>query len=546
MLFYKKSSVRKACCLALSFSLAFSTLLIKNVKANNINSTYDINRLYGSNRYETSVNISKYGYKTTSTYLIIASGEDYADALCSVPLAKKYNCPVLLCPKDYVPADTFNEIKRLNPKHVLLMGLEGALSKKVEDTIKSLSDSIEVERIGGSNRYETSLKAAEVLNDNKKVTSAALCSGNSYADALSIASAAGISNMPILLTKKDSVSKEVKEFIDDNNLSKVYVIGGSGVISDDVKDEFKAVRLGGKDRYDTNSIVLNEFKDLFSKDTLFIAVGGPYKSDFADALSGSALAAVYNAPVLLVDRVSYKSSSSVPSIDFSSNVNIVTLGGDKVLPDDVVSNIVNKVESSSNQDEGNQDSGNIIDQGGTPVGGGSSQPSDNSSEENELLNEINKCSRSNMRSLIEKNKEALSLSSSYDKLTSGRKNRVGTDLFDNKPSGGFKDIDEVKQIISELVKARVIIQESVNDVNNAQSVDDIKDMKFLKDVYEYLNGDRKFNKFSDCIIDEYSSTVQDMYDGLANESEEEREKILIDLLKDRPYESYGDILRKLF
>lgn len=546
MLFYKKSSVRKACCLALSFSLAFSTLLIKNVKASNINSTYDINRLYGSNRYETSVNISKYGYKTTSTYLIIASGEDYADALCSVPLAKKYNCPVILCPKDYVPADTFNEIKRLNPKHVLLMGLEGALSKKVEDTIKSLSDSIEVERIGGSNRYETSLKAAEVLNDNKKVTSAALCSGNSYADALSIASAAGISNMPILLTKKDSVSKEVKEFIDDNNLSKVYVIGGSGVISDDVKDEFKAVRLGGQDRYDTNSIVLNEFKDLFSKDTLFLAVGGPYKSDFADALSGSALAAVYNAPVLLVDRVSYKSSSSVPSIDFSSNVNIVTLGGDKVLPDDVVSNIVNKVESSSNQDEGNQDSGNIIDQGGTPVGGGSSQPSNNSSEENELLNEINKCSRSNMRSLIEKNKEALSLSSSYDKLTSGRKNRVGTDLFDNKPSGGFKDIDEVKQIISELVKARVIIQESVNDVNNAQSVDDIKDMKFLKDVYEYLNGDRKFNKFSGYLIDDYSSMVQDTYDDLVNKSEEQKEKILEDILKDRPYESYGDILRKLF
>lgn len=52
-------------------------------------------RLWGSDRYGTAVEISKKGW-TASEYVIIARGSGYTDALCAGPLARKYNAPILL------------------------------------------------------------------------------------------------------------------------------------------------------------------------------------------------------------------------------------------------------------------------------------------------------------------------------------------------------------------------------------------------------------------------------------------------------------------
>ncbi|MEM5720324.1 cell wall-binding repeat-containing protein, partial [Proteus mirabilis] len=70
-------------------------------------------RLSGTNRYETGCKIVREGW-TSSDYAIIASGEGFADALCSAPLAKKYNAPILLTGKDKLDLNTKNELERLN------------------------------------------------------------------------------------------------------------------------------------------------------------------------------------------------------------------------------------------------------------------------------------------------------------------------------------------------------------------------------------------------------------------------------------------------
>ena len=56
-------------------------------------------RLAGVNRYGTSAAVSTEGWQK-SDYAILASGQDFPDAISATPLTKKYNAPILLIAKD--------------------------------------------------------------------------------------------------------------------------------------------------------------------------------------------------------------------------------------------------------------------------------------------------------------------------------------------------------------------------------------------------------------------------------------------------------------
>lgn len=75
-----------------------------------------VTRLAGKDRYETSTIISKFGWKQTSDNAILVTGEDYPDALCSVPFAAKLKAPILLTERNYLNNNTLNEIIRLKVK----------------------------------------------------------------------------------------------------------------------------------------------------------------------------------------------------------------------------------------------------------------------------------------------------------------------------------------------------------------------------------------------------------------------------------------------
>ena len=58
--------------------------------------SYNVNRLYGADRYKTSVSISNNFNSGTVQNVIVASGNDFPDALAGSVLSKKYNAPILL------------------------------------------------------------------------------------------------------------------------------------------------------------------------------------------------------------------------------------------------------------------------------------------------------------------------------------------------------------------------------------------------------------------------------------------------------------------
>ncbi|BDR74926.1 cell wall-binding repeat-containing protein [Clostridium tetani] len=109
--------------------------LSKNIEdeVKKIYSSSKITRLSGKDRYETSLKVNKY-FDNNET-VIMASGINYPDALSGSALAGKLNASLLL-----INAGSLNnQIKFINKektKEVILLGGEGVLSKKVENSIK--------------------------------------------------------------------------------------------------------------------------------------------------------------------------------------------------------------------------------------------------------------------------------------------------------------------------------------------------------------------------------------------------------------------------
>ena len=87
------------------------------------NDTLIYKNLVGSNRYDTSVKISKESYSSGSKNVILAIGTSNIDGIITVPLADKLSAPILLVEKDKLPTDVKNEIKRLKAtkKSILLI-----------------------------------------------------------------------------------------------------------------------------------------------------------------------------------------------------------------------------------------------------------------------------------------------------------------------------------------------------------------------------------------------------------------------------------------
>lgn len=291
----------------------------------------EFSRMDGTNRYETSVKVSQKGWDT-SEIVVLATGEDFPDALTAAPLATKYAAPILLTTSANLHPETAAEIKRLKAQKIYIVGGYGVVSEAIE---KKLNDEgIETVRLEGANRYETSLSIAEAIGVQSEVI---IATGQNFPDALSIASYSASSQTPILLTHPKSLSTNAAQFIKRNEIKRAYVIGGTGVVSDEVFKKLpNAVRIAGNNRYETNWEVLSNFD--FNFGITMFATG----TNFPDALSGSALAGLFGAPIVLV-------SPNMPSdvlddwIIYNRDLMIMKyiLGGNGVVPDSLINKIFN-------------------------------------------------------------------------------------------------------------------------------------------------------------------------------------------------------------
>lgn len=290
-------------------------------------------RIAGRDRFETAVEISKELIPTVPAggigTLFIASGQDYPDALAAGPAAASEGTPVLLVRQHSVPIIVGDEIKRLNPNKIVVLGGVNAVSAEAYAELDALTDKA-LTRIEGETRYETAAAISRFAFPNGNVDVVYVASGATFPDALAGGAAAGVAHGPILLTRPAELPAATATELVRLKPKAIIVLGGTAAISAAVFSQINdytpansdTVRVAGADRYETSALVAeNRFKTV-PISTVYLSSG----QNFPDALAGAPLAASAGAPILLVrsDRVDPAVCEEVKRLQPTK---VVALGG---------------------------------------------------------------------------------------------------------------------------------------------------------------------------------------------------------------------------
>ncbi|MCR1950676.1 cell wall-binding repeat-containing protein [Clostridium sp. DSM 100503] len=291
----------------------------------------------GLNRYSTAVELSKSSFTSADT-IVISNGYAIPDGLAATPIASYYKGPLLLVEKSSIPSETQNEIKRLKAKNVIIVGGTGVVTPAVESQLRNLGIT-KITRLGGVNRYETALQVAKYIDQNLyDVENLVIANGYGEADALSIAPVSGRDRMPIVLVEPNSIPSSVNSWLKSENLNTAYLIGGTGVLSNNVLNQVNSMtkkditgnRLGGANRYETNAKVIERFYgNVLNK--VYVTEG----LELADALTSGPVAAVNESPVVIAEAQLTSTQKTV--LDKKTANSIVQVGG--VVSKTVINNL---------------------------------------------------------------------------------------------------------------------------------------------------------------------------------------------------------------
>lgn len=169
-----------------------------------------------------------------------------------------------------------------------------------QDFTATFTTGKEVTVLGGNDRYNTSLQISK--EGWVKSDYAVLATGSNFPDALSAGPLAAKYGAPILLVKSKTLDEELELELDRLSVKNIFIIGGTGVVSQNIEDTLKAkgisvIRLKGNNRYET-SVAIARQMNVNENTTAFLVTG----ENFPDALSVASIAAANQMPIILTER----------------------------------------------------------------------------------------------------------------------------------------------------------------------------------------------------------------------------------------------------
>ncbi|KEP29283.1 SpoIID/LytB domain-containing protein [Bacillus safensis] len=241
-------------------------------------------RYDGKNRYEVANSIASAGWKNPST-VVIVSRDAFDHAISVSPLAYKLGAPILYTNIEKLTKTTENQLKKMKPDNILIVGNTKSISTAAEKSIKKYG---KVRRISGKDKFEISQKIAKEMGNYKQ---AVVVGGNSFMNGIAIASYASRKGYPILLTKKDSIPSYRMP-------SKVIIIGSTKSTGQKVENQIKktsqVTRISGANRYELSVNIIKKLN--INADKVYLAKA----SSYIYAMPLSQLAAKSNSTVVYV------------------------------------------------------------------------------------------------------------------------------------------------------------------------------------------------------------------------------------------------------
>lgn len=203
---------------------------------------------------------------------------------------------------------------------------------------------ISVDRHSGADRYATAVEIAEAYADEVRgrgrpaIDTILVTSGADahFGCALPAPALSRLYEAPLLLTTRTDVPNAVERFVEDYDIDRAFILGGTDVVSNDVKTELEKLnnvevkRVAGSDCYGT-AVEVAELvgsspgePGTYRREgrTALVATG----EVFADALSAGPLAYTGEHPILLTPRSSLDSRVS-QFLRSSRTEHVIILGG---------------------------------------------------------------------------------------------------------------------------------------------------------------------------------------------------------------------------
>lgn len=295
-----------------------------------------VSRVFGSNRYETAVEISKASYDKADA-IVVASGEGFADALAGGGLANAVDGPILLVKKTSVPDAVIKEVQRLGAKKIYLLGGASTISSGVEAQLKKYAS---VERLSGSNRYETSIAITKKVLSIVPEAAILVANGSGFADALSAGGYIAKKGAALVLTDGKTASTSLMALKDD--VKEFIVLGGINSVSNQLQSRLGANRLSGSNRYETAIAIANAAFDSIENAVIVDGMNYP------DGLTSIALAKISDAPILLVSKNSI--SNNVVNL-LQVTINITIVGGGNSVGTEVEKKLNEVIKSDGEETE---------------------------------------------------------------------------------------------------------------------------------------------------------------------------------------------------
>lgn len=194
-------------------------------------------RIGGPDRYAVAAGVSGRWFDPGTSTLFVASGEVFPDALAAGPAAAKADAPLLLVRRDSVPTATVEEVKRLAPSRVYVLGGENTITNATVQALRQ-STTAPVTRLDGVDRYAV---ARRVAQEFWSTADADVASGQVFADGLTGGASAGHRGVPLLLTSSGKVPAATGQELLRLAPTSVRVLGGTATVPVAVFDRYAAL-----------------------------------------------------------------------------------------------------------------------------------------------------------------------------------------------------------------------------------------------------------------------------------------------------------------
>ena len=261
----------------------------------------DVRRLKGSSRIDTAVAVADAGWDA-ATHVLLATADQFPDALSAGALAAQLDAPLLLTARDVLPTAVEQALHRLGVREIAVIGGAAAVSDAVVDHLRAAG--YLVRRYAGATRYETAAAVAGAVasSADPPPDDLLLASGLDSADALAAGAFNALGPAPLLLAGA-GIQDTLATLLQAATQRQVTVVGGIAAVARAVAvalvpDGVPIRRLAGSNRFLTGLTVAAAVLERLGSDPVRLVVASG--QGFADALTAGALTSRVRGLLLLV------------------------------------------------------------------------------------------------------------------------------------------------------------------------------------------------------------------------------------------------------